>query len=194
MWIKIDRKVKYVFLLCYLLFSIQIISQENAEFLILDREEVNHKSYVSLFDDIAKDEYKKMASKHSDSVRIYLEGFRKGTETSIKVDNKEYIIKSTKHYLIHLIYNEYITLDKSNISENSLLLITIKYDIKNFPSESRNFKFTLKAKDIKLLNSSSVLVTQNDNCIVLEYSKVDEVEVMRLRKSSSNRLRQSLGY
>lgn len=188
MSIKIRRKINGVFLLCYLFFSIQIISQENKEFMILDREEVNHKSYVSLFDDMARDEYKKMTSEYSDSIRIYIEGFRKGTETSITVDNKEHIIKSSKHYLNHLIYNEFITLQKSNLSENTSLLINIKYNVKNYPNESCNFKFTLKAKDIKLLKSSSVLITKNENCIVLEYSKVDEVKFMKLRKSYLNRL------
>ncbi len=168
------------------------IGQENIMFKYSNRSEI-HISFLDLCDIEARKEYMEISSKPNDSVVLYIEGFRKGTEFSVYTDKKKYSMSITKDYLIHQMYVDYIVLRKEELLTSSSLSISIKSDLPNYPEYSYNYKFRLDNIDDRILNSKSLVINidkdnDREDYAILGYSQVDEVKYQKIKRKCTQRI------
>ena len=192
--IKVKIKISYIIFL-FVISCSSSSGQENIKYKFLDRNET-HISFIDLCGIEAKKEYIELSKKSNDSIVLYLEGFRQGTELSIYTDNKKHSKTITKHYLIHQMYLDYIIISKTELSASSSLRIGIKSYLPNYPEYSYDYKFRIDNIDNKILNSKSVVIkiekrSNEEDYVILGYSNVDEVKYEKIKKKCAKRIIES---
>ncbi len=177
-----------------------LLGQEYIEYIYLDRNKSNHQLFLDLCDYETRNEYARLANTVSDSITIYAEGFRKGTELYISTDNEMYIVPISKHYLIHQRYLDYIVLSKEELSSSSSLTVRIKFDYPDNTEYSYDYQFTIAHLNSKILDSKSLVIGVNKSNdeeekrhAILGYSQVDEVVFEKMKKNCAQKARKSNG-
>jgi hypothetical protein len=183
---KTKKKISYVIIFLLVLSCSSPLEQQEIKFKFFDRSKL-HISMLDFCDIKTKNEYMKISNRPNDSIVLFFEGFKQGTDFIISTDRREYFKTITKHPLIHQRYLDYIVISKTELSSGLPLSMSLKYHLPEYEEYSYHYKIIIDSLDKNVLTSKSIVVRLDkgegiDDYVTLGFSDVNEVTFEKIKK------------